>query len=170
MNIQQKILNLLKETPMNRLSLVKFIPEELPEAVSRNLNALLIQGKLSHDGHDYSLISKKSKYNNIRTIIDGIKFDSAGEADRYMELKILEKAGEIKGLERQIPFIISNSVQWEGKTLKAIKYVSDFRYHDNNTGREVVEDFKGKRTALYILKRSLFVNRYPEYWFREVKK
>lgn len=34
---------------------------------------------------------KRFKYNNIPTIIDGIKFDSKAEGKRYTDLKLLEK-------------------------------------------------------------------------------
>lgn len=39
--------------------------------------------------------NRPNKYNNHKTIVDGIKFDSIREAERYQELKLLETAGEI---------------------------------------------------------------------------
>ena len=35
------------------------------------------------------------KYHNTKTVADGIKFDSKLEAERYAQLKILERAGVI---------------------------------------------------------------------------
>lgn len=169
MDLKKQILKLLKDQPMNRLSLIKFLPEENPQSVSGVLNSLLINNKVSYDGHDYLLPKKRSKYGNKITEVDGIKFDSKLEAKRYVELTLLEKAGKIKDLERQVPFIVADEVPWNGEILKAIKYRCDFKYHDNETGEDVVEDSKGAVTALYKLKRSLFINRYPEYSFREIK-
>jgi len=172
MNIQDKILKLLKEKPMSRIAIVKAIPEEMAHAVNGNLNALLIGSKVIYDGIGYSIAPKLSKYRNVKTEVDGIKFDSKGEAGRYQKLLLLEKAGMITDLKRQVPFIIADAVKWDGKVIRAKKYVCDFAYTDISTAeiKKVVEDFKGKKTDLYLLKRSLFLNRYPEYWFRETEK
>lgn len=43
--------------------------------------------------------NRPNKYNNRKTTVDGIKFDSIREAERYQELKLLEEAGEISHLE-----------------------------------------------------------------------
>lgn len=169
MDIKQKILKLLKDQPMNRLTLIKFIPDESPQSVSGVLNSLLINNKVGYDGHDYCLPKKQSKMRNVITEMNGIKFSSKGEALRYQELVLLEMAGKITDLKRQVPFIVADAVRWDGKSLKAIKYVCDYKYRDVATKEDVVEDFKGRLTDLYILKRSLFLHRYPEYCFRESK-
>lgn len=91
-----------------------------------------------------------NKYNNIKTVVDGIKFDSKGEASRYTELKLLQRAGEINDLQLQVPFVLYSKNQHGGK----VKYIADFTYFDRN-GIYVVEDFKGVRTAEYKLKRRL---------------
>ena len=44
------------------------------------------------------------KYRNKKVEVDGILFDSKKEANRYMELKLLEKAGEITDLKRQVRY------------------------------------------------------------------
>ena len=44
------------------------------------------------------------KYNNTRPVVDGIKFDSKREAERYKELKLLERAGKISDLILQPRF------------------------------------------------------------------
>ena len=45
-----------------------------------------------------------NKYRNKKVIYDGLKFDSQREADRYCELKLLQRAGKIKNLACQVPF------------------------------------------------------------------
>ena len=67
-----------------------------------------------------------SKYRNRKTIHDGITFDSKGEANRYCELKILERAGEISDLTLQPKFTLQESFKKNGKTHRAITYIADF--------------------------------------------
>lgn len=105
-----------------------------------------------------------NKYKNIKTTVDGIEFDSKKEAVRYMELKVLEKAGEIKDLKLQVPFELIPKQADE----RAVKYLADFVYFDNSKQRKVVEDAKGIRTTTYVIKRKLFKLKYPEYLFVEV--
>jgi len=94
--------------------------------------------------------SKRSKYRNQPTEVDGIRFASKREARRYCDLKLLEKAGEIAGLRLQprFPLIVNN--------IHVCTYVGDFAYLDRNTDREVVEDTKGVRTKEFIIKAKLF--------------
>lgn len=106
-----------------------------------------------------------SKYNNKKTIVDGIVFDSKKEAYRYEELKILEKANIIKNLARQVPFELIPKQRGE----RAVCYIADFVYIDTKTGNIIVEDVKGFKTDVYKLKRKLFKYRYPEYIFFENK-
>jgi hypothetical protein len=96
--------------------------------------------------------AKKSKFNNIETVVDGIHFDSQGEADRYCHLKRFERQGLIKDLRLQVPFELTPTLRDEaGKiTHRAMNYIADFVYFNNVLGREVVEDFKGRRTRTYI--------------------
>ena len=103
-----------------------------------------------------------SKYNARKTIIDGIKFDSKKEARRYKELKLLEKAGEIKDLQLQPRFTLQEKFKYQGKTERKIEYIADFQYEDIRTGQMIVEDTKGYRTDVYKLKRKLFLKRYSE--------
>lgn len=105
----------------------------------------------------------KSKYNNQKTIVDGIKFDSKKEATRYQELKLLQSSGKIAELRLQVPFMLVPATDEE----RAVKYIADFVYLDINAGQMIVEDVKGYRTDVYKLKRKLFKYRYPEYIFIE---
>jgi len=94
---------------------------------------------------------KASKYKNIKTEVDGIKFDSRKEARRYSELKLLLRAGEIFDLERQIRFQLIEPMRINGKHERAICYVADFRYTDKH-GKTFVEDVKGIATDVFKIK------------------
>ena len=89
-----------------------------------------------------------TKYGARRTEVDGHSFASQREANRYGELRLLEQAGEISGLELQpkFPLIVNGQ--------KVATYIGDFRYMDA-TGAVVVEDAKGVRTPLYRHKKRL---------------
>lgn len=97
-----------------------------------------------------------SKYHNRKMIIDGIPFDSAKEGQRYLELKMLQRAGKIRDLSMQVEFELIPKQAGE----RACKYKADFVYHMADTGRMVVEDVKGKRTRDYIIKRKLMLWRH----------
>lgn len=100
-----------------------------------------------------------NKYHAKPTVVDGIKFDSKHEADRYRELKILERAGAIQKLQLQVPYLLIPSQYIDGKCVeRSVTYVADFVYH---IGDElVVEDTKGVRTPDYIIKRKLMLQVY----------
>ena len=92
------------------------------------------------------------KYNNTKIRVDGRLFDSKAEAARWQELQLLERAGEITELERQVEYELIPKQKGE----RAVKYIADFRYIDHE-GKTVVEDTKGVRTPVYILKRKLML-------------
>ena len=105
-----------------------------------------------------------AKYRNKKVIVDGIEFDSKRESKRYQELRILERAGEIQHLLRQVPYELlpaqyehgGDHTRNKGKCLeRAVKYIADFQYIEN--GKIVVEDVKGVRTKDYILKRKMML-------------
>jgi len=98
----------------------------------------------------------RNKFGAVKTDVNGITFDSKGEAERYEELLWLEKAGKIVGLKTQVPFeIIPALLLPDGTKWQATKYIADFRYYDRDKGVWVTEDFKGLRTEAYKLKRKL---------------
>jgi hypothetical protein len=114
-----------------------------------------------------------AKYNNRKITVDGITFDSRREANRYRELKLLERAGKIQGLELQKKYVLIDPqyevVKRYGKTGQRIQdgfkclerecsYKADFVYTED--GKTVVEDAKGMRTKEYIIKRKLMLERY----------
>lgn len=109
-----------------------------------------------------------NKYHAQKTEVDGITFDSKKESERYAELKILAKAGEIYNLTLQPRFLLQEPFVCDGKKERKIEYVADFMYFDKN-GQAVVEDVKGKKTDVYQLKRKLFLYQYKDkVKFREV--
>ncbi len=87
------------------------------------------------------------KYKNHPTEVDGIIFASKKEADRYKQLKLLERAKDISDLQLQVSFEITV------KNHKVCRYVADFVYWQK--GVKVVEDCKGVRTRDYVLKKKL---------------
>ena len=97
-----------------------------------------------------------SKYGNRITILDGKQFDSAKEARRYAELRLLERAGQIQNLQRQVPFVLIPKQERNGKVIeRPCVYKADFVYTEN--GEEVAEDVKGVKTKEYIIKRKLML-------------
>lgn len=115
----------------------------------------------------------KSKYYNVKTrALDGTVFDSYKEARRWDELLLLQKAGKITELRRQVKYELIPA-QYEtyerygkkGQRLKdgvrllekKVSYVADFVYTDAETGENIVEDTKGIRTTEYIIKRKLML-------------
>ena len=113
------------------------------------------------------------KYNAKKTTSDGITFDSKAEERRYQDLKVLEREGVIAGLEVHKRFLLFDAFTHNGETVRAIHYVADFAYIEG--GQRVVEDVKGgkngrgTRTAVFEIKRKLFLRRYPEYELRIVE-
>ena len=94
-------------------------------------------------------MTTRSKYRNTPTVADGYRFDSKREAARWLELRAAERAGLVRALRRQVPFTIHVG----GAAL--CSYRADFFYEERADGgawREVVEDAKGARTAMYRLK------------------
>ena len=90
-----------------------------------------------------------------RRTVDGIVFDSMAEARRYSELRMLERVGSVTELELQPEFVLH----------AGIKYRADFRYRLN--GKQIVEDVKGHKTAVYKIKKKLLLADY-DIDFREV--
>ena len=113
----------------------------------------------------------RNKYQAIKTLINGIEFDSRKEARRYQELLLLERAGVILNLKTQVKYVLIPA-QYEtfarykengqrlldGKKLleRECSYIADFVYEEN--GKEVVEDTKGIKTKDYIIKRKLMLH------------
>ena len=104
---------------------------------------------------------KENKYHAEKCVVDGIVFDSRKEANRYSELLLLSRTGQITGLKRQVAYeLIPAQRDRDGKLLfRATTYRADFVYQDKN-GETVIEDTKGMKTQVYILKKKLMYARY----------
>jgi len=101
------------------------------------------------------------KYHNKKTENNGITFDSKKESRRYNDLKMLEKAHIIKDLELQKVFELQPKfVNRTGQHIRAITYIADFYYYDNEKQEWIVEDTKGFRTEVYKIKKKLFEYKY----------
>ena len=103
----------------------------------------------SHVNRTLPSAQKPSKYHNRITVYQGIRFHSQKEENRYRELTLQERAGEISHLELQPRYDIVVNNQ------KICFYKADFRYRDTATGKQVIEDVKGVRTKEYKLKKKL---------------
>ena len=97
-----------------------------------------------------------SKYKAVRTG----KYASKKEARRASELRLLEKAGEIADLQEQVKFVLIPKQEGE----RECSYIADFRYRERAlfgggySGYFTVEDCKGMRTPMYVIKRKLMLH------------
>lgn len=119
--------------------------------------------------------SQKSKYGSRKVTVDGVTYDSVKEYRRFKELSLLERAGTIQNLQRQVKYVLIPSqreycddIYTRGRNKGCFKpgklierecsYIADFVYIQN--GEIVVEDTKGFRTKDYIIKRKLMLWNY----------
>ena len=112
---------------------------------------------------------RKNKYHSKKVEFNGIVFDSKKEARRFAELSLLEKAGAIQDLQRQVKYVLIPAQREpdtvgarggikKGKTIeKECAYIADFVYKDLTLNETVVEDTKGFKTKDYIIKRKLML-------------
>ncbi|MCP4541598.1 MAG: DUF1064 domain-containing protein [Chloroflexi bacterium] len=105
---------------------------------------------------------KSPKYGNRKIDTPDGRFDSRGEYRRWQDLKILEAAEEIKGLKRQVKYIlIPKQTGKSGKKYREMTYKPDFVYLDD--GELIVEDYKSPITAkepLFVAKMKLMLERH----------
>ena len=92
-------------------------------------------------------------------------FDSKKEHSRWLELSLLERAGEISSLQRQVKFeLIPKQKTSDGKPVREVSYIADFVYFDKKTGKKVVEDVKGMKVGpvynIFVIKRKLMLLKY----------
>lgn len=99
-----------------------------------------------------------SKYNNTKVRIGGDVFDSKREYKRWCELKLLEREGIIRNLQRQVKYRLIDGKKTADRTERPCDYIADFVCYEN--GKLVVEDCKGMRTDVYKIKRKLMLERY----------
>ena len=107
------------------------------------------------------------KYHSKKVTRNGITYDSVKEYKRHCELLLLERAGVIQDLQRQVEFELIPAQREpdrvgvrggkiKGKTIEqAVRYIADYVYTEN--GQKVVEDVKGVKTKDYVIKRKLML-------------
>jgi dsDNA-binding SOS-regulon protein len=103
---------------------------------------------------------RRSKYNAVKTVVDGRTFDSKREAEAFVYLKALERAGTLRGLECQVKFSLDGYSAVKEQTEHVAFYIADFVAQEVATGKTVVFDAKGFRNALYRLKCKWFAVQY----------
>jgi hypothetical protein len=108
-----------------------------------------------------------NKYHNKKTEVSGNVCDSMAEANRYNQLKLLIYSGEISDLVFHPRYCIIDGYEYQGKKIRPTYYEADFQYFDND-GMQVTEDVKGFATKDYLLKKKLFLSRYPYIRFVEI--
>lgn len=108
---------------------------------------------------------KQNKYKNKKVIYDGIKFDSKKEGSYYLKLKAMEELGIIRDLKLQVKFELQPSYKFNGKTIRAINYIADFTYYDENNKYHIV-DTKGIKTDVYKIKKKMM--QYKGYEIEEI--
>ena len=111
-----------------------------------------------------------AKYHNKKIIVDNITFDSKLEAQRYTELKLLQRNGLIKDLKLQPSYELIPTFKKNKKTYRKACYIADFSYYDNELNKVIVEDTKGFKTDVYLLKKKLFEYIYKDLTIREIKR
>ena len=122
--------------------------EDLPPAIQEQARQKL------------NIQESKSKYGAQKTTVDGIKFDSKFESERYGELSLLERSGAISNLKMHPKFILQEGFKCKGHAIRSITYSADFSY--TFKGQTIVEDVKGEKTQVYMLKKKLFLHKYQK--------
>lgn len=110
-----------------------------------------------------TLREKKNKYKAKKTAYNGETFDSSKEADRFGELLLMQSAGKIFDLQRQVKFeLIPPQERPDGKREFPVHYIADFTFTDSKGYH--VEDVKGYRKGAayreFVIKRKLMLQRY----------
>lgn len=115
---------------------------------------------------------RRNKYNAKKCELDGHKFDSIAERDRYIVLKAAQDNGSISDLRLQPRYRLQNAFTDDyGKRHRAIDYVADFEYVRD--GQVIAEDVKGGRatqTQVFSVKFKLAIKRYLHIEFRKVER
>lgn len=103
--------------------------------------------------------SKKSKYGSRKVTIDGVTYDSLKEYHRFCDLKLMQRARIITGLQRQVKYELIPTQRINGKVIeRPVNYYADFVYKMDR--QLVVEDVKGYKTPEYVIKRKLMLSVY----------
>ena len=92
----------------------------------------------------------RTKYRNVPTVVDGIRFASKREADHYQNLLLAKKSGALLYFLRQVPFHLPGGVRY---VLDFLEFWAD--------GEVRCVDVKGMKTPMYIVKRKIVEDLYP---------
>jgi hypothetical protein len=107
--------------------------------------------------------TRKSKYNSIPTLYNGVRYHSKKEAAKAAELDLRVKAGEIDYVLRQVPFDLGASIIYKADfmtfTKFTLQYPSKFGWKD--LWKITVYEVKGMETPAWKLKHKLFKEKYP---------
>lgn len=144
--------------------MIRMTPEEYAIYQARITNEMLLRASRAKDRRPGSpvKVEKKSGKRNLygaqRVEIMGKTFDSKAEGKRYLQLKAMEQAGEIFGLETQAEYELIPAQKVGGHKERPVKYVADFRYITKD-GNLVVEDVKSAptKTREFIIKRKMLL-------------
>jgi len=101
-----------------------------------------------------------NKYHAKKVKVDGMTFDSKREYARWKDLQLLQRAGKIQDLRRQVRFQLCETPYDEAgfALFRGVFYKADFVYIEN--GKTIVEDCKGFRTDAYLIKKKWFYDKY----------
>lgn len=110
-----------------------------------------------------------NKYNNKKTVVDDIVFDSKDEALYYEVLKDMKNNGLIKDYKLQPKYLLQEAFVKNDKKYRAITYIADFRVI-NNDGSAYIVDIKGMLTTEFKIKMKLFNYKYPDIELRLISR
>lgn len=124
-----------------------------------------------------SFNKRGNKYGAVKTVLDGITFDSKAEARRWAVLKQMQDVGLISHLERQPKFklccgdvpILIRSDRYPNGRQASVKF--DFAYWDGKN--RIIEDVKGgksTKTEAYTLRKAIVEAMFPAVRIVEVTK
>ena len=111
-------------------------------------------------------LKKSNKFGAKKIVTSEGKFDSEREYARWCELKLLQRAGYITELRRQVHFVVIQEQREHGDQGKLLErrteYIADFVYREN--GKTIVEDVKGYKKGaayeLFVMKRKLMLKEF----------
>lgn len=142
--------------------------EQIEEKRKQRLSRKKKQKGMKHPSDDknaseeISKPSARSKYGNRITKVNGIRFDSKKEAERYLELMSMQDAGEITELRLQVNFtLIEGFMNIDGVKIRPTVYRADFTYRQKDgdmVGEMIIEDVKSdatRKNPVYKLKKKL---------------
>lgn len=109
-----------------------------------------------------------NKYHAVKTEYNGRTYDSKKECRRGKQLEQMQLSGQISGLEMQKKFVLLEGFTYRGQKIRSVCWIADFYYF--NGAEWVAEDVKSPMTRKkpeYVIKKKLFMAKYPEILFNE---